>query len=79
MTKRLIMKDPNLTIKDVKGSILIDHLEYDLKEYATKREYNGMFLHAKPLGNQFLWYRIIGAIRVLLGKSFAVHYYDDIK
>lgn len=73
------MSGPNLITKNVKGSILIDHLEYDLKEHTTKGNYNGKFLHAKPLGNQFLWYGIIGVIRVLLGKSFAVHYYDDIK
>lgn len=73
------MTDQNLTIKDVKDSILIDHLEHDLKEYNSKSNYDGKWLHAKPLGNQFLWYRIIGAFRVLLGKSFAVHYYDDIK
>lgn len=73
------MSDQNLIIKDVKGSMLIDRLEYDLKEHTTKSEYNGKFLHAKPFGNQLLWHRIIGAVRVLLGKSFAVHYYDDIK
>jgi len=66
-------------------SILIDKLLSDKKDYPTTNngELNGRWFIAKPLGPSLytkeIKNRFKDAYRIIIGKSFAVHYREDEK
>lgn len=62
-------------IRKNQSSILIDKFIIENKDVTVC--FNGIWYIAKPLGKNYKISRIIGAWRVLTGKSIGVHYKED--
>lgn len=58
-------------------SILIDKLIDKNKEKTNQVMLNGRWFIAKPIHHISFRNKIVDAARILIGKSFAYHYYED--
>lgn len=67
---------------DVDCSVLLDSLILSTSKSSNLVDIDGIWLQAKPLNIldiRTVYLRIKAAIRIIRGKSFAVHYAEDIK